>query len=94
LKYQDLVNSLTPEVVGSFKRAIELGHWPDGRKLTINQREHCMQAIIHWDQANLPEPERTGFIDRSGKKTTLDEVDEARPLRWDESGNKEGENLE
>jgi uncharacterized protein YeaC (DUF1315 family) len=96
VNYQNLVNSLTPEVVGSFRRALELGRWQDGRELSDAQREHCMRAIIHWDQANAGETERIGYIDRS-RKQVLPKADEASvPLRWDEDTgkSKRGENLE
>ena len=90
MNYQELVNSLTPEVVDNFKRAIELGRWPDGRKLTDEQREHCMQAIIHWDLAHVSAPERTGSIDLGRKQAVRRDENEARPLRWDEAGNLKG----
>ena len=31
---QTILASVTPEVVEKFRQAIELGKWPDGRKLT------------------------------------------------------------
>ena len=84
MEYQDLINSLTPEVVANFKRAIELGRWPDGRQLTPEQRAHCMEAIILWDKKNLAEQERTGYIDRGHKQGEHCDDEEARVLRWDE----------
>ncbi|MCZ6830833.1 MAG: DUF1315 family protein [Gammaproteobacteria bacterium] len=84
MEYQDLVNSLTPEVVARLKRAIELGRWPDGRVLPTEQREHCMRAVIHWDQAHLSEQDRTGYIDRGHKQGELCDDEETRALRWDE----------
>ena len=43
---QMILASLTPEVVDQFRLAIELGKWADGRKLTPEQRETCMQAVM------------------------------------------------
>ena len=43
---QTILASLTPEVVDKFRMAIELGKWQDGRKLTAEQRETCMQAVM------------------------------------------------
>ncbi len=84
LGYQDLVNSLTPEIVATIKRAVELGRWPDGRTLSAEQREHCMQAIIRWDEAHLPAQDRTGYIDRAQKQGQRGEDDAPEALRWDE----------
>ncbi|VFT30493.1 Protein of uncharacterised function (DUF1315) [Pseudomonas aeruginosa] len=36
--------------------------WPDGRKLTQEQKELCLQAVIAWELQNLPEEERTGYM--------------------------------
>jgi uncharacterized protein YeaC (DUF1315 family) len=68
MAYQKLVEQLTPEIYANFKRALELGKWPDGRAVTAVQKEHCMQAIIAYDQLHTPERERVGFID-TGKKS-------------------------
>ena len=64
--WQQLVVGMTPQIHQSLKTAIELGKWPNGDKLTPTQLEHCMQAVIAWDQLYLPEHERTAHIDRSG----------------------------
>jgi uncharacterized protein YeaC (DUF1315 family) len=79
VNYEDLVRQITPELYATFKRSLELGRWPDGRDMTPEQREHCLQAVIAYDQMHTPETERVGYIDR-GRKT-------ARPLgeqtlRW------------
>lgn len=48
----------------SLKRALELGRWPDGRRLEPRQREICMEAVLTWEAAHLPPEERTGYIER------------------------------
>ncbi len=83
MDYQDLLDSLTPEIVATIKRAIELGRWPDGRALSPEQREHCMRAIIHWDRQNLSAQERTGYIDRGHKQGEQCDDEVAQALRWD-----------
>lgn len=71
--WQQLVASMTPEIHHNLKTAIELGKWPNGDRLSPAQREHCLQAVIAYDQLYLPEQERTAFIDRSGlKKSNCD----------------------
>ncbi len=47
------------------RTAVELGKWADGRRLTEQERESCLQAVIAYDEKNLPEHERVGYIDRT-----------------------------
>ena len=67
MNYQDLVKQLTPELYRTFRRALELGRWPDGREMTAEQREHCLAAVIAYDQIHTPEAKRVGYIDRDAK---------------------------
>ena len=64
--WQQLVAGMTPEIHQSLKTAVELGKWPNGDSLSAGQKEHCLQAVIAYDQLHLPETERTAYIDRSG----------------------------
>ncbi|MNJ81882.1 hypothetical protein D3C77_809250 [compost metagenome] len=41
---------------------MELGKWADGRKLTTEQKELSLQAVIAWEMQNLPEDQRTGYM--------------------------------
>ncbi|GGI96729.1 YeaC family protein [Halopseudomonas pertucinogena] len=63
----NMLRNISPEVYQSLKQAIELGKWSDGRKLTQEQKELSLQAIIAWEIENLPEEERTGYIGQSCK---------------------------
>lgn len=78
MAYRKLVEQLTPEIYRSFKRALEIGKWPDGRVLEDHQKEHCMQAVIAYDQLHTPEHKRVGFIDTGskGKQETIKWKDE------------------
>lgn len=60
--FTDLIQRITPETYQTLKLAMELGKWGDGTKLTQEQKELTMQAMILWEQANLPEEERTGYL--------------------------------
>ncbi len=86
MDYADLVKQLTPELHRAFKRALELGRWPDGKQVTAAQREHCMHAVIAYDEHSLPPQQRVGFIDRGNKQgEQCDEVPptaEPMPLKW------------
>lgn len=63
--FEALLAGMTPEIHQSLKLAVELGRWPNGERLTREQVELCLQAIIAWDARNLPEHERVAYIDRA-----------------------------
>ena len=87
MDYDQLIASLSPDIVARLRRGVETGRWPDGRTVTPEQREHSLQAIIAWEQRNLPEDQRTGYIDRSAKERARQrrESDGDR-LRWVDDG--------
>lgn len=62
MNYRDLLNSITPEIYDNLKRAVELGKWPDGRVVTPEQRQHCMEAVIAYEHKHLPPEQHTGYI--------------------------------
>ena len=57
----ELIDEITPAIYGNLKVAIELGKWPDGQKLKVEQLQNCMQAVILYEAKYVPEHERTGF---------------------------------
>lgn len=63
MSFVDVAGSLTPEVYQNLKRAVELGKWPDGRALTPEQREICMEAVLVYESRHLPQQQRTGYLD-------------------------------
>ena len=67
MDFDALIESITPETYDQLKRALELGKWADGVRLTQDQREQVMQAIIAYGERNLKQEERVGFIDRGSK---------------------------
>ena len=48
----DLIQSLTPEMYQNLRTAVELGRFPDGRRLDKEQVEMCLQAIIYYEKVN------------------------------------------
>ena len=56
------IANITPEIHQSLKLALEIGKWPDGRKLTQEQKELTLQALIAWETHNLPEDQRIGYM--------------------------------
>ena len=60
--FAHMIENITPEIYQSLKTAVEIGKWSDGRKLTAEQKELSLQAVIAWEIQNLPEEERTGYM--------------------------------
>ncbi|MCQ3830802.1 YeaC family protein [Microbulbifer elongatus] len=58
----DLLKALNPQIVGSLKRAIELGKWPNGVALTAEQKSLCGEAVAHWEQRHAAPTERVGYV--------------------------------
>lgn len=87
MDFHKLIDAMTPAVYENLKRAVELGKWPDGKRLAPEQRETCLQAMIAWEHRHTREEERTGFIPpRSHAHCGGDGelADAEQPLRWDD----------
>ena len=87
MDFQQLLNSITPDIYENLKRAIELGKWPDGKALTQEQRESCMQAVIAYEHKHKGFEERTGYVPPKpgsdcGTPGMQDAPDEEKPLNW------------
>ena len=66
MTYDELIQRLDPTVYQNLRRAIELGKWPDGRRVTDEQRRTCLEAVIYYEQThNIPEQDRVGYIERN-----------------------------
>lgn len=66
MNYERMIETMTPEVYASLKQAVELGKWPNGQRLTPEQRETSLRAVIAYEvKRDLPAEERVGYIDRS-----------------------------
>ena len=81
MDFQQLLNSITPEIYHQLQKAVEIGKWPDGRSISDEQRSLCMQAIIAYDQRN-PESERTGYV--PPKEPNCAPEDNPKPIKWDD----------
>lgn len=84
MDFNSLIDSITPETYEKLKRALELGKWADGARLSSEQREQVMQAIIAYGESNLSAEERVGFIDRGvkeeGEQCTDDDL--PKPIKF------------
>jgi len=82
MNYQQMIETMSPEVYESLRLALELGKWPDGRLLTPQQKEDTMQAVIAWGEKHLPAEQRIGYIDRGHKAGEACDEPEETPLNW------------
>ena len=87
MNIEQMLAVLDADIVERLRTAVEIGKWPNGVVLTTEQRQISMQAVIAWEAKNLPETERSGYIDK-GHKTEDDECDshvpepEFKPIRF------------
>ncbi|AEF54862.1 YeaC family protein [Marinomonas posidonica] len=63
MNFKEMIDNMSPEVYASLKQAVELGKWPNGVRLTEEQKELCLQAVITYDYSNKSEQQRVGYID-------------------------------
>ncbi|NWN92333.1 DUF1315 family protein [Marinobacter adhaerens] len=71
MTYEELIERLDPNVYQSLRQSVQLGKWPDGRRLTPQQREISLEAVIYYENLhNIPEEERVGYLDRGSKAGT------------------------
>lgn len=63
--FASAASSLDRPTYENLRRALEIGRWPDGRTLDARQREICLDAVLTWEAAHLPEDQRTGYIERA-----------------------------
>lgn len=77
---QQLLDNLNPQIIGSLKRAIELGKWPNGVAVTAEQRSLCAEAVANWERRNLPQESQVGYV--PPKKTPCEDKEEERELNW------------
>lgn len=83
MNYQQLLHSLTPDVYQNLKRAVELGRWPDGKLLSAEQRQTCMQAMIAYEHLHLPADQHSGFMpDQCASEDDAAKIIVDEPVKW------------
>ncbi|NHC04817.1 YeaC family protein [Acinetobacter sp. 187] len=68
MNIEQMLSVLNADIVDRLRTAVEIGKWPNGVALTKEQRQISMQAVIAWEAENLPETERSGYIDKGHKE--------------------------
>ncbi|WP_111637050.1 YeaC family protein [Marinomonas shanghaiensis] len=84
MNFKEMIDNMSPEVYVRLKQAVELGKWSNGVKLTPEQTELCLQAVITYDYSNKEEKDRVGYIDTTGHKSIgkKDPAKEQDTIKW------------
>lgn len=65
MTFDRMINQMTPTIYDSLKRAVSLRKWPDGRFLTAEQTELCLEAVMRYEaENNVPEENRVGYLEQ------------------------------
>lgn len=81
--FDQMVAQMTPDMYESFKQGIQLRKWPDGRRLSPEQTELCLEAVIKYEMIHdVPAEERVGYLERnecaSGSTSSVEEA----AIKW------------
>ena len=76
MDYNTLISQMTPEIYENLKSSLELSKWPNGQRMTEQQKELCMEAVIAYEYKFKSEQQRTGYIEK-GKKVTAKGVEQS-----------------
>lgn len=80
MNFDQMIEAMTPDIYESLKRAVEIGKWPNGVRLTSEQREQSLRAVIAYEhKRNMSDDQRVGFIDRTRKDGTQHGRDPLQP---------------
>lgn len=84
MNIEQMLAVLDADIVERLKTAIEIGKWSNGVPLTQEQRQICMQAVIAWEHQNIPEKQRTGYIEKPQKDDDAcdSHEPEIKPIRF------------
>ncbi|MET4693847.1 YeaC family protein [Endozoicomonas lisbonensis] len=85
MQLTDFLEIMNPDLYQVLKQSVELGRWPDGKRLSEQEREASLQALIAWEFEHLPEDQRTGYMPvscKSSQKPVQTEDEPASILRF------------
>lgn len=80
LELDKLINTITPDIYERLKKAVELGRWENGVKLTPEQISDSLQLLIAYDEKNKPVADRIGYIQPKEHQHCGSAEDEWQPL--------------
>jgi len=82
MTFERMIAQMTPTIYDSLKQAVALRKWPDGRRLSDEQTELCLEAVIRYEiEHNVPESERVGYLQNSCKSQPAESAGEDS-IKW------------
>lgn len=82
MDFKTLVQKLDPDIYQRLKKAVEIGKWPDGRRLTEEQKNVSLQAVIAYEiEHDFPEHERVGYVNTRGSECH-DDDGKVTTIKW------------
>ena len=81
--YRNEIKKMDQTIYNHLIEALEIGCWPDGRRITEAQRVSAMRAVITWGEIHLPEQARVGYVDKGGREER--ESERSVPVRWEDT---------
>jgi uncharacterized protein YeaC (DUF1315 family) len=72
--FTEQAQALDEQAYQALKQALELSKWPNGDRLTSEQKEICMQTIISYETLHLTEEERSGYMPNTCKSKSADTI--------------------
>jgi len=67
MELQEIISAMNPEIREKLAAAVETGRWPDGSKLSDQQKASSMQAIIAWDSKFGEKTDEPFRVQKGGK---------------------------
>jgi uncharacterized protein YeaC (DUF1315 family) len=66
VQVEQLVAAMTPQIYQNLRQAVETGKWPDGKKLSEEQAENAMQAVLLY-QAKIEQSDQHMTVGKNGE---------------------------
>jgi uncharacterized protein len=60
--YSQAVSNLNLDVINKLRKAIEIGRWESGDKVTPEQLDSAMQAVMFWQSKHMDNSESEPFV--------------------------------
>lgn len=81
MTFERMIQQMTPSIYASLKQAVALRKWPDGRMLSAEQTELCLEAVMRYEiEHNVPEEQRVGYMGNAGCASK--KADEEDSIKW------------
>jgi uncharacterized protein YeaC (DUF1315 family) len=66
VEVEQLVAAMTPQIFENLQKAVETGKWPDGARLTDEQKENALQAVLLY-QAKVAHSQEHMTVGKDGE---------------------------